>query len=227
MKIKPGSLLLMILVIFVVPLLPLIISGRWDWWEAWVYALLSIFGFIISRLLAAKKHPDVIKERARTLDHADTKKFDKVLAPVTGLGGALLPVVAGLDELFHWSPAFSLAVKIAAVLFILAGYAWSSWALIENRFFSGVVRIQTERGHEVVSSGPYAVMRHPGYAGALLLYLATPFFLDSWWTLLPAVLLAVVLVIRTWLEDRTLQEELPGYREYTKKVRYRLLPGLW
>ena len=227
MKIKAGSLVLMFLVILVVPCLPLLISGRWDWWEAWVYALSSILGFIISRVLAAKKNPEVIRERAKTLDHADTKGFDKILAPIAGLGGALLLVVVGLDGLFRWTPPFNMVVKIVALVLILAGYAWSSWALIVNRFFSGVVRIQVERGHEVVSHGPYAVMRHPGYAGALLLYLATPFFLDSWWTLLPAVFLAIVLVIRTGLEDRTLQEELPGYREYTKKVRYRLLPGLW
>jgi protein-S-isoprenylcysteine O-methyltransferase Ste14 len=226
-KIKPSSLMIMFLVIIVVPFLPLLISGRWNWWEAWVYALLSIFGFIISRLLAAKKNPDLIQERAKTLDHADTKGFDKILAPIAGFGGALLMVTAGLDGLFHWTPAFNMVVKIVALVFILVGYTWSSYALIENRFFSGVVRIQKERGHEVVSSGPYAVVRHPGYAGALLLYLATPFFLDSWCTLVPAVFLVVVLVIRTGLEDRTLQEELPGYREYTKKVRYRLIPGLW
>jgi protein-S-isoprenylcysteine O-methyltransferase Ste14 len=118
-------------------------------------------------------------------------------------------------------------VKIIALVVILAGYAWSSWALIENRFFSGVVRIQKERGHEVVSTGPYAIMRHPGYAGALLAYLATPTFLDSIWAFLPVVLIAILLIIRTNLEDRTLQEELDGYREYARRVRYRLLPGVW
>jgi protein-S-isoprenylcysteine O-methyltransferase Ste14 len=226
-KIKPGSVLMMFLVILVVPCLPLLISGRWDWWEAWIYALLCILGFAISRLLAARKHPDVIRERARTLDHADTKGFDKILAPMVGFGSAILLLVAGLDGLFRWTSPFGLWVKIFALLVILAGYAWSSWALIENRFFSGVVRIQKERGHEVVSTGPYAIMRHPGYVGALLLYLGTPFFLDSWWTLIPAVLLVSVMVIRTGLEDNTLQAELPGYREYAGRVRYRLLPGLW
>jgi protein-S-isoprenylcysteine O-methyltransferase Ste14 len=110
---------------------------------------------------------------------------------------------------------------------ILAGYAWGSYALIENRFFSGVVRIQTDRGHHVITGGPYAWMRHPGYAAALLTYLATPFFLDSIWTFIPAIFLTVVLVIRTSLEDKTLQAELPGYRDYAGRVRYRLLPGVW
>ena len=98
---------------------------------------------------------------------------------------------------------------------------------MENRFFSGMVRIQTERGHHVVSSGPYGWIRHPGYAGALLTYLATPFFLDSRWALLPAMFITIVLIIRTSLEDQTLQNELEGYRAYAERVRYRLMPGVW
>ena len=90
-----------------------------------------------------------------------------------------------------------------------------------------MVRIQTDRGHKVVSSGPYRWMRHPGYAGALLTYLATPFWLDSRWTFLPVIFIAIVLGIRTSLEDKTLQAELEGYREYARRVRYRLLPGIW
>ena len=138
-----------------------------------------------------------------------------------------MPLVVGLDALFGWSAPFSLGAKILALVIMLAGYALGAYALIENRFFSGMVRIQTERGHEVVSSGPYRWVRHPGYAGALLNYLATPIFLDARWAFLPAILMVVVLVIRTRLEDKTLQEELPGYRKYTKRVPYRLLPGIW
>jgi protein-S-isoprenylcysteine O-methyltransferase Ste14 len=99
--------------------------------------------------------------------------------------------------------------------------------LVENRFFSGMVRIQTDRGHRVVSTGPYRWIRHPGYAGALLTYLSTPVFLGSRWAFLPVVLVTVVLVIRTSLEDTALQEELDGYREYATQVRYRLIPGVW
>jgi len=118
-------------------------------------------------------------------------------------------------------------VKLLGLAGILAGYALGSYALVENRFFSGMVRIQTERGHQVVSSGPYRWLRHPGYAGALITYLGTPLFLDSVWGFVPVVLLAILLVVRTRLEDRTLQEELPGYRDYAGRVRYRLLPGVW
>jgi len=129
--------------------------------------------------------------------------------------------------LFGWSKGFSTMIEILALVVILAGYTIATYALIENRFFSGVVRIQSERGHQVVSSGPYRVIRHPGYAGAVLYYLATPFLLDSWWALLPAVIASVLLIIRTHLEDRFLQNELTGYREYASRVHYRLFPGVW
>jgi len=136
-------------------------------------------------------------------------------------------LIAGLDALLDWSPSFSLPVKILALVLILGGYALSSYALIENRFFSGMVRIQADRGHQVVSSGPYRWMRHPGYAGALLTYLATPLFLDSGWAILPTLFTTGLYVLRTALEDRTLQKELPGYAEYARRVQYRLLPGIW
>ena len=217
----------MLFFVVFIPFLPLLISRQWDWWEAWAYAILYILGFVISRVLAARRHPDLIAERARFMQHENAKAWDKLLAPFLGLGGGLVMLVAGLDALYQWSPTFSLPVKIVALVIILAGYALGSYALIENRFFSGVVRIQTDRDHQVVSSGPYRWMRHPGYAGALLTYLATPLFLDSRWAFLPTVFIAIVLIIRTYLEDRFLQAELEGYRDYVKRVRYRLLPGVW
>ena len=225
--ISPRAILLMLFFIVVIPFLPLLISRDWDWWEAWVYAIIGILGFAISRVLAARRHPDLLAERARFLQHDDAKPWDKLLSPLVGLGGGLIPLVAGLDALFDWSPPFSLTVKILALVIILAGYALGSYALIENRFFSGMVRIQTDRGHQVVSSGPYRWIRHPGYAGALLTYLATPIFLDSRWAFLPVMFITIVLVIRTSMEDKVLQDELEGYHDYARRVRYRLLPGVW
>ena len=225
--ISPRAILLMLFFIVVIPFLPLLISRDWDWWEAWVYAIIGILGFAISRVLAARRHPDLLAERARFLQHDDAKPWDKLLSPLVGLGGGLIPLVAGLDALFDWSPPFSLPVKILALVIILAGYALGSYALIENRFFSGMVRIQTDRGHQVVSSGPYRWIRHPGYTGALLTYLATPLFLDSRWAFLPVIFITIVLVIRTSLEDKILQDELQDYSDYARRVRYRLLPGVW
>jgi len=217
----------MLFFVVLIPFLPLLISWHWDWWEAWLYAFICIWGFAISRVLAGRRHPDLLAERARFMKHENAKSWDKLLAPLVGLGSGLIPLVAGLDALFDWSPTFSLSVKILLLVIILAGYVLASYALIKNRFFSGMVRIQTDRGHHVVSSGPYRWVRHPGYAGSLLAYLATPLFLDSQWAFLPAVFITIILVIRTDLEDRTLQDELEGYRDYARGVRYRLLPGVW
>lgn len=219
----------MLVFIVLVPFLPLLISLKWDWWQAWVYGLIGVLGFIASRLLVARRHPDLLAERAKFADHEDTKSWDKILARLVGLGGALIPLAAGLDARYGWSSTdYSLPVELAALLAIFVGYGIGAWALMENRFFSGVVRIQKERGHKLVESGPYTVVRHPGYAGALLTYFASPFLLDSPWTFVPVVIIAISLVIRTSLEDRTLQEELPGYKEYARqKTKYRLLPGVW
>jgi protein-S-isoprenylcysteine O-methyltransferase Ste14 len=215
-----------VLFVVVVPMLPLLISRHWDWWEAWVFAAVSILGFAASRLLAARRHPDLLVERARSMRHTNVKSWDKVLARLVGFGGAAVPIVAGVDALIGVS-VFAWPLKVAALVVLLAGYVLSSAALIENRFFSGVVRIQHDRGHYVVSSGPYGWVRHPGYAGGLLMYLAVPFFLDSWWAGVPSLFLMVALVARTRLEDVTLMEELPGYRVYAQRVPYRLVPGAW
>ncbi len=223
----PRIIIQMLFFIVIIPLFPLLITWQWDWWEAWVYAAFGILGFIISRALVARRHPDLLAERARFTQQADAKPWDKLLAPLVGLGGGLIPLAAGLDVLLSGGLALGLPVKIAAITVIFAGYMLGSYALLENRFFSGMVRIQTERDHHVISSGPYRWMRHPGYAGALLTYLATPFLLDSAWAFLAVAFLTTVLVIRTRLEDTTLQAELPGYHEYAQRVRYRLLPGIW
>jgi protein-S-isoprenylcysteine O-methyltransferase Ste14 len=217
----------MVLIVLVAPLIPMIISGQWNWWQAWAYAIASILAFIASRMIVSRVHPDLIAERARFMDAKDTKPWDKVLAPLLGAGSILILVAAGLDRFYGWSRAFSTTANVIGLLGVIVGYAFSSWALIENRFFSGTVRIQTERGHHVVSTGPYRIIRHPGYAGGMLGYLVIPILLDSLWAFIPTLLLGAVMVVRTALEDKTLQEELPGYKEYAQKTRYRLFPGVW
>ena len=216
----------MVIVVLVAPFLPMIISGDWGWWEAWAYLAINVLGFFISRLLAAKRNPGILQERARYLDHKDIKAWDRTLAFLLGIGGVFIQVTPGLERLFGGT-SYSLAMRLTGLALLILGNFWTSYALVKNRFFSGVVRIQRERGQQVVSDGPYAVMRHPGYAGALLLYLGIPLLLESWWSWVPVVYTAAVMVVRTRLEDRTLQEELEGYRDYARRVRYRLIPGLW
>ena len=126
-----------------------------------------------------------------------------------------------------WTSAFPLWVSILGLVLIALGYFLASWALAENRFFSGTVRIQTERGHTVCDSGPSRIMRHPGYAGNILPLAGIVLALGSQWTIIPAVFALIIAVTRTALEDRTLQNELPGYREYARRVRYRLFPGIY
>ena len=217
----------LVIIILIAPLIPMIISGDWAWWQAWAYAVASILSFAVSRAIVARRNPDLIAERAHFMEAKDTKPWDKVLAPLLGLGSILVLVVAGLDKFYGWSSAFSMGVNIISLIGIILGYSFSSWALIENRFFSGTVRIQKERRQKVVSTGPYQIMRHPGYAGGLLGYVLIPLLLDSVWAFVPAFLLMLVMIVRTALEDGTLQEELPGYKEYAQKTKYRLIPWIW
>lgn len=214
-----------VFLVIVMPFLPLLISRHWDWWEAWVLAIVLILSFVVSRALAERYNPGMIAERARLLQHNDAKPWDKVLVPLVGLGMVLILAVAGLDALFGWSPMFSMPLKILALAILLAGYVVSTYAMIANPFFSIMVHPQV--GQQVVSSGTYRWVRHPGYVGALWSNLAIPVILDSAWAFLPATFLTIVLVIRTSLEDKTLQDELAGYRDYANRVRYRLLPGVW
>lgn len=219
--------IMLLLVLVVIPLLPILISGRWGWWEAWVMAAVFILTFIVSRVLAARKTPDILKERANYGQQENTQPWDKWLSPLVAFGSVFILLVAGLDALYHWSAGFSLPVEMVGLALIVAGYILASYALIENAYFSGTVRIQGERGHRVISSGPYGWVRHPGYLGSLVASLGMPLLLDSAWAFIPVLVFGVFFIIRTSLEDRFLQMNLTGYREYAHKVRYRLLPGIW
>ncbi len=136
-------------------------------------------------------------------------------------------VVAGLDQRYGWSTAIGSSTQIAAAVVAALGYAIVVWATVSNAFFSQIVRIQSERGHHVVSTGPYSFVRHPGYVGTVLFEVGVPIMLGSYWALLCGVLNAVLFIIRTALEDKTLHNELEGYVDYAREVRYRLLPSVW
>jgi protein-S-isoprenylcysteine O-methyltransferase Ste14 len=227
MKEAVRIVLMLTVVIFVIPFLPLLISRRWNWWEAWVFAGIFILGFIVSRILVAQRTPDLISERAHFQALSNVKSWDKILAPLVGVGSGIIPAVAGFEALYGPNVTFGMPVKIMALILIVSGYVLGSYAMYINRFFSGYVRIQSDRGHTVISEGPYRWIRHPGYTGSVMSFLAIPLFLDSIWAFVPALAISLVLIIRTRLEDYTLQEELTGYKEYAEKVRYRLFPKIW
>jgi protein-S-isoprenylcysteine O-methyltransferase Ste14 len=207
----------------------LLLCGHdWGWWQAWACSLLFVSAGIGFRLRAERRHPGLMAERAQLLKAPGVKSWDRLLAPLMALSlGLPLFVVAGLDHRFEWSPHFPVWLNVLGLALAATGYGFAGWAFVENRFFAAVVRIQPERGHVVCDTGPYRIVRHPGYAGSLLSPFAMVLALDSVWVLIPATAAVVIAVLRTALEDRTLQEELPGYREYADRVRYRLIPGIY
>ncbi len=217
-----------IMYVLLLPAALFIAAGRLDWVMGWVFVGLLIVVTVVSRVMVARKNPELLAERAESLAAENVKSWDRVLAPLVSFYGPLVTwVVAGLDERLGWPPQVPLALQLTALALISLGYILGTWAMVANKFFSAFVRIQEERGHTVVSDGPYRYLRHPGYASAILSTLATPLALGSPWALIPAVLVVLGLIFRTALEDRTLDEELPGYAEYAQQTRYRLLPGVW
>lgn len=218
----------LIVVYLLVPLVLLASSDDFGWWQAWVYSLLVVCAGVGGRWWAERRHPGLLAERVSFLHAAGVKAWDKVLSPLMAFSvGFPLVIVAGLDHRFGWSPPFPLWLSLLGLVLVAAGYALATLAFVENRFFSGVVRIQADRGHMVCDSGPYRIVRHPGYAGNLLALPGLVLALGSLWTIIPAFVALVIAVIRTALEDRTLREELPGYAAYARRVRWRLIPGVY
>lgn len=202
----------------------------WDvgWWQAWVYSVVLLVAGIGGRLWAELRHPGLLAERQSLEKVQEAKPWDKVLAPLMAVSISFpLFIVAGLDHRWGWSPVFPTWLNILGLVMVSVGYALAVWALVENPFFSSTVRVQWDRGHVVCDTGPYRIVRHPGYAGNMLPLAGIALALGSLWTLIPAVVAFIIAVIRTRLEDRTLQEELPGYRDYARRVRYRLIPGIY
>ena len=211
-----------------IPLILLICGGEIGWWQAWLYSLLIFAAGVGGRMWAEQRHPGLMAERQNIENIQNAKAWDRVLAPLMAVSiGFPMVIVAGLDHRYNWSPDFPLWLVVPGFILISLGYAFAAWALAENRFFSSVVRIQTDRGHVVCDSGPYRLVRHPGYAGNIPPLLGIVLALGSMWALIPAAVALIITVIRTVLEDRTLQEELPGYRDYVRRVRYRLIPGIY
>ncbi len=216
-----------LMIVFVFAVL-FISAGRLDWWEAWAYIANTLIVIIISRGIMLIKNPDMAMERAEASRRENVLPVDRILVPIVATYGPLVTlVVAGLDKRFGWSPDLPDSVQIIALLVIFTGSMIGSWAMIANRFFSSHIRIQTDRGHKVIDSGPYRIVRHPGYASGLLSWLACPVFFSSYWVAIPTLLVIIAMVFRTSIEDRTLQDKLPGYRDYTQSTRYRLIPGIW
>jgi protein-S-isoprenylcysteine O-methyltransferase Ste14 len=226
--VSPRQWIRLVVVYLLIPLILLICGGDLGWWQAWLYSFLIVTAGIGGRMWAEQRHPGLTAERQDIENIQNAKAWDKVLAPLMAVSiGYPVVIVAGLDHRYNWSPEFPPWLDVIGFILVSLGYAFAAWALAENRFFYSVVRIQTDRGHVVCDSGPYRFVRHPGYAGNIFALFGIVLALGSVWTLIPVAVASIISVFRTVLEDQTLQDELPGYRDYARRVRYRLSPGIY
>ncbi len=200
-------------------------AGRIDWWPAWAAIAVWLAWYAAMDIIVIRFNPELMVERLSPPKGAKT--WDKTILSILRLMQLVRYILAGLDQRYGWTDGFPLAAQIAALTVCVLSNALFFWALASNAFFSQVVRIQSDHNHVVATGGPYRYVRHPGYVGTILFELALSTLFASWWAIITGGLCAILLILRTALEDRTLQAELPGYVDYAHQVRYRLLPGIW
>jgi protein-S-isoprenylcysteine O-methyltransferase Ste14 len=200
-------------------------AGRWDWGWGWALVILMAVWVLATGLVVIPRYPQLLADR--TGPQKGAKQWDTALMGFLGVLVLAVYVAAGLDQRNGWTTNIPPALQAAAFVLTAAGYVLTVWATASNAFFSSIVRIQTERGHTVAAGGPYRYLRHPSYLGQIAVYLAAPIALGSWRACLVGAACALLILLRTALEDRTLQAELAGYKEYAGRVRFRLLPGIW
>lgn len=200
--------------------------GRFDWWQAWLLLAFWLVYYLVLLTFGMRRSPDVLIERSESFDR-DYQPWDKWIIPVYTILSFCLYLISGLDAgRYGWSLVPEWVIWVAFV-FVIPVYVVPFWAVMSNPFASGTGRIQSERGHHVVSAGPYRFVRHPMYSVMIAYGIAFPLFLGSYWALIPGGCVIVLFTLRTYLEDEFLQENLDGYEEYAKQVRWCLLPGVW
>jgi len=211
-------------IIFIVFFNPLL-AGRWNWWQGWVFSGVMIITMIITVILFRDKM-DLAEERLNP--GPGVKWWDKIIFPAFSLLVLASWVIGALDTgRFGWSTPFPLWAYIISYLIFLLAIFMFTWPMFINKWFSSMVRIQDDRGQLVCQDGPYRYIRHPGYVGGILMAISIGLVFGSYWTLIPGCLAAIFIIIRTYLEDKTLIKELPGYADYARKVKYKLIPGIW
>lgn len=221
-----GRLLLQLLVLVSILATGLFISlGTIDYLMAWIYLGIVTSNHGMAAVLLMRRNPELADERSRLDGKRDV---DRVLAGMMAVYGPLcICIVSGLNARLQWEPSVPLEFQVLALVVACSGSLLTLLAMTVNRYFYSVLRVMPEKGHTACNSGPYRLVRHPGYLGAVLFNVATPLMLGSAWALVPAVITIVVIMIRTQLEDIALQRGLNGYVRYIKKTGYRLFPGIW
>lgn len=218
------SLVALVITLVVMGVILFVPAGTMNWPRAWWFCATFVVVTLIAIAALWRLNPEIFVARSRV--QAGTKPLDYFFISLVMGGFFLILPVAGLDFRFGGADAPDWVVGLGYVLFVI-GYAGEAWPQAVNRHFEPGVRIQQDRGQTVIDTGPYAIVRHPGYISAAPLSISMALMLGSWWALLPALLVVVGLVPRTLFEERTLRAELPGYTEYTQRVRYRWVPGVW
>lgn len=201
-------------------------AGTFNWPEAWIYIVIQ-FGWAAALTVYLWSHdPDLLKDRLKFAKKS-AKGWDKILTFASMPFYMVYMIIPGFDAVrYQWSRV-PVGVKAVCFLLVIASFLWIVWIMKENTYLSRFVEIQEERGHKVITTGPYKFVRHPMYIGTTILLLALPAALGSLYTLIPATFTVVFMIVRTVLEDKTLHKELEGYVEYAQKTRYRLIPGIW
>jgi protein-S-isoprenylcysteine O-methyltransferase Ste14 len=204
-------------------------AGIWHWWEAWVVTVIWTISGVIMTSYLMHNDPELLAERLKLVPfQKEQKSWDKVIMLIFFIAAIALYIIPGFDVVrYGWSEPLPLWMKVIAVLIHFPCFVMLGWVMRENTYLSQVVKIDKQRDHHVITTGPYALVRHPMYTINIVLLFAMPVALGSRFALILSIFLAVLLVVRTCLEDRTLRAELKGYHEYTKQTPYRLIPGIW
>ena len=200
-------------------------AGSISYWQGWVYVVIGFF-MVIMNFTVFKLDSGLLKERSKPGE--GTKSWDKLILVLTFLVTIFIYVIAGLDSgRFHWSPKFHWSLYSLGIIFTIVGQLLFLIAQKQNKFFSSTVRIQTDRGHTVCESGLYKIVRHPAYLGQIIQTIGFPLLFGSLWSIMPVCVSIVLIMTRTYLEDRTLKDELKGYIEYSGKTQYKLIPYIF
>ncbi len=199
-------------------------AGTFHYWQAWLFIFVFIFATMGPSLYLAVKMPDALKRRMKAGPFAETRPLQKVIITGTVLSVAAVLVVSALDHRFGWSTVPTAVIVIGLVLVFL-GLTMAQFVVIQNNYAGATVTVEADQ--ELVSTGLYGLVRHPMYVGTLVMMLGTPLALDSYWGLVLIAPALLILALRITDEEKALRQELDGYEEYTHKVHYRLVPGVW
>jgi protein-S-isoprenylcysteine O-methyltransferase Ste14 len=222
---KTSYLIKLFIGTFIFFIIIFISAGRINYWQGLIYVTIGLIMFLLNNTLL-RIDPDLLKERSKPGE--GTKKWDKIILGLSFLITIVMYITAGLDSgRYHWSPDFHWSLCIAGIILTITGQLLFLIAQKQNKFFSSTVRIQTNREHTVCETGLYKFVRHPAYLGSIIQLLGFPLLFGSLWSIIPICLSIVLLVTRTYLEDKTLKNELKGYEEYSDKTRYRIIPYVW